>query len=73
MGLPITGFLTGTPLAIAAGLWALHFRRPLLVVLAAIGYTAVAFLVFNQVLSVPLPLGPLNDLLVELGIVERIR
>jgi putative tricarboxylic transport membrane protein len=71
--LPILGFLTGTPLAIAAGLWALDFRRPFLVVAAAVGYTAVAFIVFNQVLSVPLPLGPLNDLLVDLGIVDRIR
>lgn len=71
--LPLLGFLTGTPLAIAAGLWALDFRRPLLIVAAAIGYTTVAFVVFNQILSVPLPLGPLNDLLVQLGIVERIR
>jgi uncharacterized membrane protein YhfC len=71
--LPVLGFLTATPLAIVAGLWALNFRRPVLIAAAAVGYTAVAFFVFNQVLSVPLPLGPLNDLLVDLGIVERIR
>jgi putative tricarboxylic transport membrane protein len=71
--LPFLGFLMGTPLVIAAGLWALNFRRPILVVLAAVGYTVAAFLVFSQVLSVPLPLGPLNQLLVDLGIVDRIR
>ena len=71
--LPLLGFLIGTPIAIAAALWALRFRKPALVVAAAIGYTVVAFLVFNQLLSVPLPLGLLSDLLVNLGIVERVR
>lgn len=71
--LPFLGFLVGTPIAIAAALWALRFRRPLFIAAAAIGYTVVAFIVFNQLLSVPLPLGLLNDLLVNLGVVERVR
>lgn len=71
--LPFLGFLIGTPLAIGGALWALRFRNPLYVAAAAIGYSVVAFIVFSQLLSVPLPLGLLNDLLVNLGIVDRVR
>lgn len=67
------GFLLATPLAIAAGLWALNVRRPTTMAVTGIVYTVVAFLIFNQVLSVPLPLGPLGGLLFDLGVLDIVQ
>lgn len=71
--LPMIGFILATPPAIVAALWALEFRRLLPALLAGAAFTILGFLVFNQVLSVPLPLGPVGGVLAELGLIDRVR
>ena len=71
--LPYLGYLVATPVAIAAGLWSLNFRNPVKLVVTAVGFTVVGFALFNNLLSVPVPVGVLNDLLVSLGLIDRVR
>jgi putative tricarboxylic transport membrane protein len=71
--IPALGYFLATPLGIAAGLWLLRYRTWWKVAIAAIGFTLAAFLTFDRMLRVPLPTGLLTDLLVSLGIIDRIR
>lgn len=71
--IPQLGYFLATPIAIAVGLWLLRYRTPWKVATAALGFTLVAFLTFDRMLRVPLPTGILTDVLVSLGIIDRIR
>jgi putative tricarboxylic transport membrane protein len=64
------GFLILTPLGIMAALWSLHYRNWLWRGIVGVGFTIFAFVLFGMVLGVPLPNGPLGDLLVDLGLVN---
>ena len=71
--MPVLGYLLATPMAIAAGLWALEFRRVRAIVIIAGSFTLIGFYVFGDLLSVPLPTGLLTDLLVRFGLIDAIR
>jgi putative tricarboxylic transport membrane protein len=73
LALPYAGFLLATPVYIFAGLWVMDFRSRIAVLITPIAFTVVIFAVFSQVLSVPLPVGPLRDVLVDLGWINAIR
>jgi len=73
ISLPFVGYLISTPIVMAAGLWILDRRQPALLVGLPFGFTVVVFLVFSQVLSVPIPVGPLTDVLVDLNLIDRVR
>jgi putative tricarboxylic transport membrane protein len=64
------GYLIMLPIGIVAALWSLGYRNWLWRVIVAVSFTIVSFLLFAVVLGVPLPEGPLGDLLVDLGIVD---
>ncbi|CAN5356750.1 hypothetical protein BH11ACT5_BH11ACT5_12890 [soil metagenome] len=64
------GFLIAMPIALVAALWSLHYGTWRSRIIVAVAFTVVAFLVFNVVLGVPLPPGPLGNLLIDLGIVS---
>jgi hypothetical protein len=67
------GYVITSLLYVPAGLLLMKERSPLVIVGSAIGYTAITFYLFGVVLPVPLPLGPLEQLFVELGIVDAVR
>lgn len=67
------GYVISTLLYVVLGLMTLGERGRRLLAACAIGYTALTFWAFAMVLRAPLPLGPLNDLFVALGLVDRIR
>jgi putative tricarboxylic transport membrane protein len=73
VGFVTVGYLVATPLAIIGGLWMFSYRTWWKLATVAIGYTLGAFIVFDQILSVPLPTGVLTDLLIELGVISRFR
>ena len=73
IALAYLGFLLATPIYIVASLWVMDFRSIVPLVVISIAFTLVVFLVFSQVLSVPLPVGPLRDLLVDLGWIDAVR
>lgn len=55
--IPVLGFLPTTLVVVAGGLWALHFRRPVPLVIATIVFTAAMYFLFVVVLSIRLPSG----------------
>lgn len=55
--LPVLGFLLTTIPLVAAGLWALHFRRPVPLVIATVSFTVIVYLLFAVVLGIRLPPG----------------
>lgn len=57
------GFLILTPFLIASLLWTLHFRRKLRVLLISLIGTAAIYALFDIVLLVRLPHGPLTGIL----------
>ena len=67
------GYLIATPIALGLALYSLNFRTWWKLLLAVVGFTVVGFAIFNNLLSVPVPVGILNDLLVDLGLIERFR
>lgn len=73
VSLPFAGYLISTPIFIAAGLWVLDRRQLTLLISLPIAFTVLVFLVFSQLLSVPIPVGPLTDLLVDLNFIDRVR
>lgn len=73
VALPYLGFLLATPMYIAASLWVMNFRSPIPLLAIPVGFTIVMFIVFSQVLSVPLPVGPLRDLLTGLEWIDAVR
>lgn len=64
------GFLISMPLAIVAALWSMDYANWVRRVLVAIGFTVFAFAMFELVLGVPLPAGPLEILLIDAGLIE---
>ena len=73
ISLPFAGYLIATPPFMAAALWILDRRQRALLIGLPVAFTLVVFLVFSQLLSVPLPVGPLTELLVNLNIIDRVR
>jgi len=61
--IPYAGFLILTPFLFAGLLWTLHFRKVLPVVLISLLGTAAIYCLFNIVLLVRLPHGPLTGLI----------
>ncbi|ROT97818.1 tripartite tricarboxylate transporter TctB family protein [Histidinibacterium lentulum] len=61
------GFLIATPVFLAAALALLGKRRPVPILAIAVIYTAAAYVVFAEILSVRLPVGPFTDLFRSLG------
>lgn len=64
------GFLISTPLAIVAGLWSLAYGSWLRRIIVALGFTVVAFATFELALGVPLPAGPIEFMLIDLGLIQ---
>lgn len=64
------GFLIAMPAALVAALWSLGYRNWRWRVIVAISFTIVAFLMFAVVLGVPLPPGPIGNILIDLGLVS---
>jgi putative tricarboxylic transport membrane protein len=71
--LPPVGFLIGTPIFIILGLYLMRVRNRWLLGVTPIVFTLVVFIVFSQLLGVPLPVGPLTDPLIDLGWIDAIR
>jgi putative tricarboxylic transport membrane protein len=71
--MPELGFLIGTPIYLVVGFWVMRARKWWMLGIMPFAFTVVMFVVFNNVLSVPLPVGPLNDVLVSLGWIEAVR
>jgi putative tricarboxylic transport membrane protein len=67
------GYIIVSLAFVSGGLALMSERSVKLILLTSIGYTLVSFIVFAIFLRVPLPLGPLNDLFVDIGIVPRVR
>jgi len=61
------GFLLATPVFLAAALVLLGKRKPVPILMIAVIYTSVAYIVFAEILSVRLPVGPFTDLFRSLG------
>lgn len=61
------GYLLATPLFVFAGLAVLGERRWGINAVIALGFTAVSYIVFAQILSVRVPVGPLTPLFRDLG------
>ncbi len=55
--LPYLGYYISTFVFLLAGSYLLRYRKHWLIVSTAAGFTALSYLIFNQVLQVPLPLG----------------
>jgi putative tricarboxylic transport membrane protein len=66
----VLGFLIAMPLAIVAGLWSMDYANWMRRVLVAVGFTVFAFAMFALVLGVPLPVGPLENLLIDTGLIN---
>jgi ABC-type uncharacterized transport system permease subunit len=61
------GFLIAMPLFLLGALWIMGKRRPLPMILIAVLFTGVVYLIFAQVLGVRIPVGPLTSLFRSLG------
>lgn len=61
------GFLILTPILLATLLWIMGIRQPLRLALVTVGGVVLIFGVFDIVLGVRLPLGPLDPYLGHLG------
>ena len=57
------GFFVATVPTIALALWSMDYRRPLRLAAVSIGFSVVAYLTFYGVLAVPLPAGPIEQLI----------
>jgi hypothetical protein len=64
------GFAIAMPLAIVLGLWSMQYGTWLRRIVVAVGFTVVAFVLFAFVLGVPLPAGPVENLLIEIGVIN---
>jgi putative tricarboxylic transport membrane protein len=64
------GYVIATPAYVAAALWLMRLRSTKTIVLTAVIYTLVTFLIFAVAMRVSLPLGPLADLLRSTGYVR---
>jgi putative tricarboxylic transport membrane protein len=64
------GFLIAMPLAIVAGLWSMDYANWMRRAIVAIGFTLFAFAMFVLVLGVPLPDGPIENMLIDAGLIN---
>lgn len=64
------GFLISMPLAILAGLWLMDYANWVRRAVVAIGFTLFAFAMFALVLGVPLPAGPIENMLINAGLIN---
>jgi putative tricarboxylic transport membrane protein len=64
------GFLIAMPLAIVAGLWSMGYANWMRRAVVAIGFTLFAFAMFVLVLGVPLPDGPIENMLIDAGLIN---
>jgi putative tricarboxylic transport membrane protein len=64
------GFLISMPLAIFAGLWSMDYANWVRRVIVAVGFTVFAFAIFELVLGVPLPPGPIENLFIDAGLIN---
>jgi hypothetical protein len=64
------GFLIAMPLAIVAGLWSMGYANWMRRAIVAIGFTLFAFAMFVLVLGVPLPDGPIENMLIDAGLIN---
>jgi hypothetical protein len=64
------GFLIAMPLAIVAGLWSMGYANWMRRAVVAIGFTLFAFAMFALVLGVPLPDGPIENMLIDAGLIN---
>ena len=64
------GFSLSMPLAIVAGLWSMGYGSWLRRVVVAVAFTILAFVLFAVVLGVPLPAGPIEELLIDIGLIN---
>lgn len=69
----VLGYLISTPIFLVLALLALRVRSIPILVLTPIVYTTVTFWVFAAYLRVRLPLGPIEPLLRDLGLLDLIR
>jgi ABC-type sugar transport system permease subunit len=70
--LPILGFLLATPLYLVVGLKVLDRGGWKTLVLVPLLFTVVMYAIFSQALTIPLPVGPLGDLLESLGLLGSV-
>jgi hypothetical protein len=66
--LPTAGYAIGTPAFVIVTLKALRMRSWPAVILTALAYTAVTYVVFAHYLAVDLPLGPLTGAFRSVGL-----
>ncbi len=57
ISLPYLGYYISTFIFLIVGSYLLRYRKHALILATAAGFTALSYLIFNQVLQVPLPLG----------------
>jgi putative tricarboxylic transport membrane protein len=63
------GFLISMPLALVAALWSMGYGTWVRRVVVAVVFTCVGFAVFAVLLGVPLPAGPIEELLITTGLI----
>ncbi len=56
------GFFVSSVPALALALWSMDYRRPAKLAAVSIGFAVLAYVTFFGVLAVPLPAGPLEQL-----------
>lgn len=64
------GFLISMPLAIVAALWSMDYANWTRRIVVAIGFNIFAFATFELVLGVPLPAGPIENMLIDVGLIN---
>jgi putative tricarboxylic transport membrane protein len=64
------GFVIMTPIAIYVSLWAMQMKGWVKRTIFAVAFTVLAFFCFAEIVGVPLPVGPLTDLFLELGLID---
>jgi putative tricarboxylic transport membrane protein len=64
------GFLISMPLAIVAALWSMDYANWTRRIVVAIGFAIFAFATFELVLGVPLPAGPVENMLIDVGLIN---
>lgn len=62
------GFLIVAPISLFGMLWLMNVRSRTKLIVFSLGYTAVVWIAFSQILGVVLPLGPLTTLARSLGL-----
>jgi hypothetical protein len=69
----VLGFLVASVIFVIIGMRAMSESSWRLVIMTAVGYAVVAFILFGLLLGVALPLGVEEQLFVRLGLVDAVR